>query len=98
MRVTFDSILVRDNDLPTADVEGRAVVLSLDAGSYFDFSGVATEIWGMLAEPCSVGKIFLSLSRHHGVDTGILSRDVTPFLQKLVEEKLVRLVAADEVR
>ena len=90
MSVTIDSVLVRDKELATADVDGRAVVLSLAAGSYFDFNRVATEIWGMLAEPCRVGEIFDRLSRRHDVDAETLARDVTPFLQTLVEERLVR--------
>jgi hypothetical protein len=41
----------------------------------------------MLAEPCRVGKIFDCLSRRDVDET--LTRDVTPFLQTLVEQQLV---------
>ena len=96
--VTVDSVLVRDHELAATDVEGRAVVLSLDAGSYFDFNRVATEIWGMLAEPRRVSEIFRGLSKLHDVDAETLTRDVTPFLQTLVEQRLVRMVAQEEMR
>ena len=96
MRVTTDSVLVRDNELAAADVDGRVVVLNLDVGSYFDLNQVATEIWQMLAKPCRVGKIFQSLSEKHDVDTETLVRDVTPFLQTLLEYRLVRTM--DEPR
>ena len=96
--VTVDSVLVRDHELAATDVEGRAVVLSLDAGSYFDFNRVATEIWGMLAEPRRVSEIFRGLSNLHDVDAETLTRDVTPFLQTLVEQRLVRMVAPEEMR
>jgi hypothetical protein len=49
LSVTTDSVLVREKELAVADVDGRAVVLSLTAGSYFDFNRFATEIWDMLA-------------------------------------------------
>ena len=39
----------------------------------------------MLAEPCRVSDIFHSLAKRHDVDTETLARDVTPFLQTLVE-------------
>jgi Coenzyme PQQ synthesis protein D (PqqD) len=96
--VTIDSVLVRRMELAAADVDGRAVVLSLDRGSYFDFNQVATEIWSMLAEPRTVSEIFDRLSKQHDVDAETLSNDVTPFLQTLVEERLVWVVAPEEIR
>lgn len=98
LSVTTDSVLVREKELAVADVDGRAVVLSLTAGSYFDFNRVATEIWEMLAKPCRVGEIFKRLSDRHVVDAATLTRDVTPFLQTLVNERLVRVLATKEAR
>ena len=79
-----------------ADLDGGIVVLSVRAGSYFGFNRVASEIWHMLAEPCRVGQIFDSLAERHDVDAETLARDVTPFLQTLVENRLVRLIDPSE--
>ncbi|HXX08172.1 MAG TPA: PqqD family protein [Pseudolabrys sp.] len=98
MGVTTDNVLVRDNELAAANVDGRVVVLKPDVGSYFDFNRVATEIWDMLAKPCRVEEIFESLSETHDVDTETLVRDVTPFLQALLESRLVRTIDPGELR
>jgi hypothetical protein len=98
LSITVDSVLVREKELAVADVDGRAVVLSLAAGSYFDFNRVATEIWDMLAEPCGVREIFSRLSDRHDVDAATLTHDVTPFLQTLVKERLVQVLAVEEQR
>jgi hypothetical protein len=98
LSVTTGSILVRDGKLAATDLDGRTVVLSLDAGAYFDFNEVASEIWRMLAEPCRVDDIFRSLAKQHGVHTATLTRDVAPFLQQLMEHGLVRRLAPDEMR
>jgi len=98
LTLTIESVVVRDTKLAAVDVDGRAVVLSVSAGSYFDFNQVGTEIWKMLAEPCRVSEIFQRLSRQHHVDPKTVSRDVTPFLQTLVDERLVRTLAPDEAR
>jgi hypothetical protein len=90
--------VVRDNQLAAADVDGRTVVLSVGAGSYFDFNQIGTEIWNMLAEPCSVSEIFHRLSQRHQVDAETLSRDVTPFLQILIDERLLRTITPEELR
>jgi hypothetical protein len=98
LSVTNESIVVRDNQLAAADVDGRTVVLSVGAGSYFDFNQVGTEIWNMLAEPCRVSDIFHRLSQQHDVNAETLSRDVTPFLQTLADERLIRMVTPEELR
>ncbi|HEY2426783.1 MAG TPA: PqqD family protein [Pseudolabrys sp.] len=89
MSITIDSILVQDKEPTAVDLDGGVVVLSVRAGSYFGFNQVASEIWTMLAGPCRVGQIFDSLLERHDVDAESLSRDVTPFLQTLLEHRLV---------
>ncbi len=98
MSITVDSVLVREKELAVADVDGRAVVLSLAAGSYFNFNRVATEIWDMLAKPCRVGEILRRLSDRHDVDAATLAHDVTSFLETLVNERLVQVLATEELR
>jgi Coenzyme PQQ synthesis protein D (PqqD) len=98
LSVTIDSVLVRDKEPTAADLDGGVVVLSVRSGSYFGFNRVATEIWSMLAEPCRVGQIFSALVEGHDVDAETLARDVTPFLQTLVEQRLVRVIDPGDVR
>lgn len=92
MRVTVDSVLVQDKEPAAAALDDGVVLLSLRAGSYFGFNRVATDIWTMLAEPRRVGAIFDVLRQDHDVDAATLDRDVTPFLQRLLDERLVRLI------
>jgi hypothetical protein len=98
LNLTVESIIVQDTDLSAAEVDGRTVILSLDASSYFDFNKVATEIWGMLGEPCSVAEILQKLSQRHDVDAEVLSRDVMTFLQSLVSQRLVRIIVIEDAR
>lgn len=92
MNLTTDSVLVRDTTLAAADLDGGVVVLSMHAGAYVSFNGVASEIWRLLSEPRRVGEIFDALLKSHDVDAATVSHDVLPFLQRLVESKLARQV------
>ena len=92
LRVTIESILVQDSEPVGADLDGTRALLSLRAGAYFDLNSTASEIWQMLAEPCHVLQIFASLSERHDVDARTVARDVTPFLQALVNNRLVRVI------
>lgn len=94
MRVSIETILVRDKEPVGADLDGGGVLLSVRAGAYFSFNPMATEIWHMLAEPCQVGQIFASLSDSYDVDAQTIARDITPFLQTLVKHRLVRVIDA----
>jgi hypothetical protein len=93
--VTIDSVLVRDPELAAADLDGYVVVLSLQAGSYFGFNGVASDIWQMLAGPRRVADIFDALTHSHDVDVATISRDVLPFLQILIDRGLARRLDPD---
>ena len=98
MNLSLDSVLVQDKTLPTVELDGRIVVMSLHAGAYFDFNRVGTEIWRMLAEPCAVDRIFDRLLKLHPVDKETLARDVTPFLQTLLEQRLIRSIAPETMQ
>jgi coenzyme PQQ synthesis protein D (PqqD) len=98
LNLTVNSILVQETGLSAAERDGRVVVLSLQAASYFDFNKVATEIWGMLSSPYRVEDILQKLSQHHDVSIEIMTRDVMRFLQSLVTQRLVRIVAVEDAQ
>jgi hypothetical protein len=95
---TVNSTLVQEAGLSAAEVDGRFVVLSLQAASYFDFNRVASEIWDMLSRPRRVDEILQKLSQHHDVDAEVMTRDVTAFLHALLAQRLVRIVAVEDAR
>jgi hypothetical protein len=98
LNLTVNSVLVQETGLSATELDGRVVVLSLQAASYFDFNKVAGEIWGMLSSPRRVEDILQKLSQHHDVDIEIMTRDVMSFLQSLVTQRLVRIVAVEAAR
>jgi Coenzyme PQQ synthesis protein D (PqqD) len=91
-RITIECILVQDHEPIGADLDGGGMVLSVRAGAYFGFNATANEIWQMLAEPRRVEQIIASLSEGHDVDTQTIARDVTLFLQTLLNDRLVRVI------
>jgi hypothetical protein len=86
-----DVVLVRDEEPVSAVVAGEIVLLSVRAGAYFGLNKIGGEIWEILKGPASVKQIYQSLSQQYDVETAVLKLDVDPFLQALVDSKLVRL-------
>jgi Coenzyme PQQ synthesis protein D (PqqD) len=97
VNIAIDSLLIRDDEPKGAELDdGTVVVLSVRAASYFGFNPVAGEIWKMLAVPRRIDQIFSALAESYEVDAELLARDVTPFLQTLVEHRLIRMIAPDK--
>jgi hypothetical protein len=97
VNVTIDSLLIRDDEPKGANLDdGTVVVLSVRAASYFGFNPVAGEIWTMLSVPRRADQVFRALAQSYEVDAELLARDVTPFLQTLIEHRLIRVIAPDE--
>jgi hypothetical protein len=97
MTLTDDTVLVRDSEPVATAIDGNAVVLSVRAGSYFDFNAVGAEIWNLLSESRRVGELIELLSRSYDVDITTATRDVTSFLHSLVERRLLRVVEPENV-
>jgi hypothetical protein len=95
LSLTVNSILVQEAGLSATEVDGRFVVLSLQAASYFDFNKVASEIWGMLSRPRRIDEILQKLSQHHDADIEVMTRDVMTFLQALLAQRLIRIAVED---
>jgi hypothetical protein len=95
--VTADTILARDCEPISTTVEQTVILLSVRAGSYFRLSRAGTEIWNLLQQPRRVREIIEVLAQSHEVDTEIVTRDVTMFLDKLVERRLLRVVDSSVV-
>lgn len=89
-----DAVVVQDSEPIAATVDDEVVMLSVRAGAYFGLNGVGTEVWNMLREPRRVGDLCHELSQRYEADVDTLTRDVTLFLQALIERGLVRVVGA----
>jgi hypothetical protein len=98
LNLTVNSVLVQEAGLSATELDGRVVVLSLQAASYFDFNKVASEIWAMLSSPHRIGDILQKLSQHHEADIEVMTHDVMSFLQSLLTQRLVRIVAVEDAR
>src|SRR5215208_1907804 len=92
--ISVQTIVVQDKEPVATTVDEEVVMLSVRAGAYFGLNGVGSEIWNLLAEPRRVGEICETLSSRYETDEHTLLRDVTWFLESLVERGLVRVIDA----
>jgi len=82
--------VVRNEDLPTGEIDGELVALDLDRGECFGMDEVGSALWAIAAEPVSVGSIADALTQRYEVDRAQCLADIRPFIADLISEGLLR--------
>lgn len=77
-----------------SDLNGEAVVLSLKNGKYYGLNEVGMTIWGIVREGGTLEEIEEAVISEYDVDPETCRREVSGFVNNLVDEGLV--VASDE--
>ena len=81
--------VVRNESIPTGEVDGEMVALDLDKGSCFGMDRIGSAIWEMTAEPLTVGQIADALTARFEVSREQCIREVAPFVGDLLAEGLL---------
>ena len=81
--------VVRNDNLPTGEVDGELVALDLDKGQCFGMDQVGSAIWSIAAQPVTVGTIVDELTATHDVERGQCAADVLPFVRELIDQGLL---------
>lgn len=81
-------IVARESALATT-VDGEAVVLETDSGTYFGLNEVATIVWDALEEPSTVDDVRDAVLEEYDVDAEQVERDVRDVLSKMEAKGLV---------
>jgi hypothetical protein len=89
---TSDSVLVRNNALPSADLgPDDKVLLDADHGVYFGLEGPAKRIWDLLEQKTTLDAICTALQHEYDVDPQTCERDARTFIGDLIENGLVTI-------
>lgn len=78
-------------DLLHTEVDGEAVLVSVDSGKYYGMDEVGTEIWNRIQEPCKVADLIGLMKNEYEDESGAIELDVLAFLSQLADEKLIEV-------
>lgn len=71
-------------------VDGEVVAINLDTGSYYNISGAGTDVWAVIEQTASIQEVTGRLAHHFGLPVDEITDAVTPFVQELLSEGLIR--------
>lgn len=74
----------------SADLDGEMVLLNTETGIYFGLDAVGSEIWSMLESGLAPSAIVERMLAEYAVERDQLEADVSAFVARLVQAKLVQ--------
>lgn len=87
---TSNSVLVRNADLPSAELgPDDKVLLDPDHGVYYGLEGPAKRVWDLLEQETSLMAICTRLQSEYDVDAKTCERDARSFICDLIDNGLV---------
>lgn len=90
MNISESTVVVRNDTVPTGEIDGELVALDVEKGDCFGMDRVGANIWRITETPRSVGEIADQLVETHDVERSRCLADILPFVGELVEAGLLR--------
>ena len=87
--MTDKTKLIRRMDVMTADMNGSAVTMDIMTGKYYNMGEVGGVIWNMLSTEKTIDELVNALTKEYSVSAAQCKKDITPFLQSLVDKGLL---------
>jgi hypothetical protein len=89
MNYTPNEPVIRRAELPSTELQGETVLLSLEEQSYFGLRATSRRIWQMLEQPRTLEQILATLLSEYEIDRQQCEREVAVFMQRLWEARLI---------
>ncbi|HVJ93452.1 MAG TPA: PqqD family protein [Labilithrix sp.] len=71
-------------------IDGKAVILHAETGTYFSLNALGSRIWGLLENGATLSALCSALLEEFEVAPDVLRTDVSAFLSELESAALVR--------
>ena len=87
-RISLGDTFVVSKDAVFRDLDGEAVILDLNAGTYFGLNEVGTRIWQLMVEDGKLRGVFDALCTEYDAAPDVVERDLLALVSSLVEARL----------
>ena len=87
--ITLQSIVRRRKEILAADLDGETVMMSVEAGKYYNLGEIGGAIWRRITESVVVEDLVAQLLEEYNVAQGQCESDTLAFLEKLKQEGLL---------
>ena len=88
MTLTIESVFVIREGALFRDLDGEAVILDLDAGTYYGLNAVGTRIWQLILREGRLRSVLDHLCTEYDAPAEVLERDLLDLVRGLAEAGL----------
>ena len=92
MSIQKNSVIARNEDIFTGQIDDDLVMVSINTGSYFVLNLTAQRIWELLKSPLSVAEICAKLMQEYEIDPLTCQAEVIGFVERLRDKQVVKVV------
>ena len=90
MQLTIDDAVTLNDAVVFTELDGEAVLLDVQRGTYFGLDPVGTRVWQSLVEHGSARPVLASLLEEFDVAPETLEQDIIQLLGELTANDLIR--------
>jgi signal transduction histidine kinase len=90
--MTDDCLLAQNDGWLATPIDGDLIMMNSQSEVYLNLSGTGSRIWEMLKKPMHLGDLCLALSREFQIEPEEARRQVTAFVEQLVERKALHVI------
>lgn len=87
--LTPDSVVCRSQNQVSTEIDGEAVLLSIEKGKYYGMNKILTAIWNWLEQPTRVSEVCTKILESYEVSDDVCRKDVMRILGELHNEGLI---------
>jgi len=92
--VSLDSVVTISEEAVSRELDGEAVILELESGTYFGLNPVGTRVWALIGQHSSLRGVFDVLRREYDVAPDVLESDLVGLVEQLRAKGLVHVSRA----
>ena len=91
-KLSLETWVSRMPEIIAGNMDGEVVMMSVDAGQYYNLGVMGGNIWEMLAVPIQVATIVEKLFAEYEVEESVCRAEVFAFLEDLLAQRLIIVI------
>jgi hypothetical protein len=86
---------VNSPNVVSETIDGETVIVSLDKGTYYSLDRVGADVWNLIEQQCSVGKIIAAIAQQFIGDPELIESSIKTLIAQLRAEELISPVVSN---
>lgn len=87
--VSLETTCTPNVDTVFRELDGEAVLLDLNSGTYFGLNAVGTRIWHLLGARGPLAAVLDALCQEYDADRDVIERDLLDLVGRLADARLI---------